>query len=229
MFTIGDFATFTQVSIPALRLWDRRRILIPARVDPTTGYRFYSAEQAALVQRIVALEAKLRVLDRSTEMINAYDVVRKVSPAIRLATVSRRLPPAEPDAHQLFVVFGELFAELAQRLASDRITPIGPAWCLYDRADDDGIVVHAGLPIADDVDVSTQDVIVVSRPESDVASAIHLGDVAEMARAYAALMEWLEARSLRPQGGAAEISLVWDPEHSDRNVTELQITIASEG
>ena len=56
MFTIGDFATFTQVSIPALRLWDRRRILIPARVDPATGYRYYSAEQAALVQRIVALK-----------------------------------------------------------------------------------------------------------------------------------------------------------------------------
>lgn len=276
MFTIGDFATFTQVSIPALRLWDRRRILIPARVDPSTGYRYYSAEQAALVQRIVALkefgftlaqigsiladppstdviagmlrmrrdeadadrrraedriwaiEAKLRVLDRSTEMINAYDMVRKVAPAIRLATVSRRLPPTEPDAHQLFVVFGELFAELAQRLASDRITPIGPAWSLYDRADDDGIVVHAGLPIPDDA-VSTPGVLVVSRPEADVASTMHLGDVAEMANAYTALMEWLEARSLRPQGGAAEISLVWDPEHPDRNVTELQITIASEG
>lgn len=56
MFTIGDFATFTQVSIPALRLWDRRRILIPARADPSTGYRYYSAEQAALVQRMVALK-----------------------------------------------------------------------------------------------------------------------------------------------------------------------------
>ena len=109
MFTIGDFATFTHVSIPALRLWDRRRILIPARVDPTTGYRFYSAEQATLVQRIVELKEFGFTLTQigailadppSTEMINAYDVVRKVSPAIRLATVSRRLPPAEPDAHQ---------------------------------------------------------------------------------------------------------------------------------
>jgi DNA-binding transcriptional MerR regulator len=212
MFTIGDFATFTQVSIPALRLWDRRGILVPARVDPSTGYRYYRAEQAAVVQRIVALkefgftltqigailaippsneviagmlrirreeaeadrrraedrsraiEAKLRILDRSPDMISAYDVVRKVSPAVRLATVSRRLEPADPDSQRLFVVFGELFGELAERLATLRITPTGPAWSLYDRADDHGIVVHAGLPIADDVDVMTTDLVVVNRP-----------------------------------------------------------------
>lgn len=163
--------------------------------------------------RVRAIEARLCVLDRSTEMINAYDVVPKVSPAIRLATATRRLAPAGSDPHQLFVVF----------------TPIGPAWSLYDRADDDDIVVHAGLPIPDDIDVSTLGIVLVSRPKAEVASAVHLGDVAEMAHSYAALMEWLEARSLRPQGGAAEISLVWDPEHRDRNVTELQITIASEG
>lgn len=89
-------------------------------------------------------------------------------------------------------------------------------------------MVHAGLPIADDVDVMTTDMIVVDRPEADIAATIHLGDVAEMATAYAAIMEWLEARSLRPEGGAVEISLVWDPEHPDRNVTELHIAIAAE-
>jgi hypothetical protein len=34
MFTIGDFATFTAVSVPALRLWDRLGLLVPASVDP---------------------------------------------------------------------------------------------------------------------------------------------------------------------------------------------------
>lgn len=276
VFTIGDFATFTQVSVPALRLWDRRRILVPARVDPSTGYRYYRAEQAAVVQRIVALkelgftlaqigsiladppsneaiagmlmlrrdeaeadrqraedrvraiEATLRVLDRSSDMISTYDVIRKISPATRLAATSKRLEPADPDPQRLFAAFGQLFAELAGQLAAANITPIGPAWSLYDRSDNHGIVVHAGLPIQDDDTISSPDVVVMDRPDLDVASTIHLGDVADMANAYAAIMGWLEACSLRPAGGAAEISLVWDPEHPERNVTELHVAIASE-
>lgn len=55
MFAIGDFATFTQVSVPALRLWDRLGVLEPARVDPRTGYRYYRADQALRVQQVVAL------------------------------------------------------------------------------------------------------------------------------------------------------------------------------
>lgn len=274
MFTIGDFATFTQVSVPALRLWDRRGLLVPARIDPDTGYRYYRAAQAATVQRILALkelgftlaqigpiladppgrdaiagmlsvrraeaeaereraedrvraiEAKLRLLDRSSDMTNSYDVVRKVSPATRLATISRRLDPDDDAQPQrLFGVFGELFGRLAATLAAADVTPTGPAWSLYDRSDQTGIVVHAGLPVAPAATVPDPAVVVVDRPALDVASTIHLGDVAEMAAAYQAIMEWFEARSLRPAGGAAEISLVWDPEHPDRNVTELHVAI----
>lgn len=276
MFTIGDFATFTQVSVPALRLWDRRGILVPARVDPDTGYRYYRAEQAVVVQRILALkelgftlgqigpiladppsteaiagmlairraeaerdrqqaeerilaiEATLRTLDRSNDMHAPYDIVRKVSPAVRLASTSQRLPPDADDPQRLFAVFGQLFEQLGVALATHGVAPTGPAWSLYDRSDDAGIVVHAALPIAPDADISSPGVVVVDRPELDVASTIHVGDVTEMAAAYAAIMEWLEARSLRPSGGAAEISLVWDPEHPERNVTELHLAIQPE-
>jgi DNA-binding transcriptional MerR regulator len=276
MFTIGDFATFTQVSVPALRLWDRRGILVPARVDPDTGYRYYRAEQAVVVQRILALkelgftlgqigpiladppsteaiagmlairraeaerdrqmaedrilaiEAKLHILDRSPDMHTSYDVIRKASPAVRLAATSQRLQPDSDDPRRLFAVFGQLFEQLSAALATDGVAPTGPAWSLYDRSDDAGIVVHAALPIAPDADITSAGVVVVDRPELDVASTIHLGDVAEMATAYAAIMEWLEARSLPPSGGAAEISLVWDPDHPERNVTELHLAIEPE-
>lgn len=276
MFTIGDFATFTQVSVPALRLWDRRGILVPARVDPDTGYRYYRAEQAVVVQRILALkelgftlgqigpiladppsteaiagmlairraeaerdrqmaedrilaiEAKLHILDRSPDMHTSYDVIRKASPAVRLAAISQRLQPDSDDPQRLFAVFGQLFEQLSAALATDGVAPTGPAWSLYDRSDDAGIVVHAALPIAPDADITSAGVVVVDRPELDVASTIHLGDVAEMATAYAAIMEWLEARSLPPSGGAAEISLVWDPDHPERNVTELHLAIEPE-
>jgi DNA-binding transcriptional MerR regulator len=272
MFTIGDFATFTAVSVPALRLWDRLGLLTPAQVDSRTGYRRYRAEQAIVVQRIVALkalgftlaqigpllhtvpsrdelrgmlalrraeaeaeqqraserlaaiEARLLILERSSLMNHPHDVVRKTAPAVRLAAIDRHLDASDESPDRLFAAFGELFGDLAARLAAARVTPIGPAWSLYERSDETGLVIRAALPVA----VATMDapVRILDRPELSVASTMHTGDVQHMGVAYAAVMEWMEANSLVPAGGAAEISLVWDPDNPEANVTELQLPIA---
>lgn len=150
---------------------------MPARVDPATGYRSYRAEQAATVQRVLALKE-----------------------------------------------LGFTLAQIGPLLAD----PPGREE-LYDRSDDEGIVVHAALPVDADATLPGDRLAVLDRPATDVASTIHLGDVAEMASAYAAVMEWLEARGLRPAGGSAggsaEVSLERDPEHPERNVTELHVAI----
>jgi protein phosphatase len=52
MLTIGAFAKACRLSPKALRLYDELDLLRPARVDPDTGYRYYTAaqlEQARLV------------------------------------------------------------------------------------------------------------------------------------------------------------------------------------
>jgi DNA-binding transcriptional MerR regulator len=56
---IGEFAARAQLSAKALRLYDELGLLEPARVDATTGYRYYAAGQLAKA-RLVAL---LRHLD----------------------------------------------------------------------------------------------------------------------------------------------------------------------
>ncbi|MFB8078327.1 MerR family transcriptional regulator [Streptomyces sp. NPDC056013] len=56
MFTIGDFARHGRVSVRMLRHYDAIGLLRPARVDPHTGYRFYTAEQLALLNRVIALK-----------------------------------------------------------------------------------------------------------------------------------------------------------------------------
>ena len=56
MFSIGEFARLGTVSIRTLRHYDEIGLLPPARVDPQTGYRGYSAEQLRLLNRIVALK-----------------------------------------------------------------------------------------------------------------------------------------------------------------------------
>ncbi|MFF0227564.1 MerR family transcriptional regulator [Streptomyces sp. NPDC004629] len=45
MLTIGAFAKASRLSPKALRLYDELDLLRPARVDPDTGYRYYSVEQ----------------------------------------------------------------------------------------------------------------------------------------------------------------------------------------
>lgn len=56
MFRIGEFSRLAQVTIKALRLYDELGLLRPARVDPSTGYRFYSAGQLPRLQRVLALK-----------------------------------------------------------------------------------------------------------------------------------------------------------------------------
>ncbi|MBD0711113.1 MULTISPECIES: MerR family transcriptional regulator [unclassified Streptomyces] len=56
MFTIGDFARHGRVSVRMLRHYDAIGLLRPARVDPHSGYRFYTADQLALLNRVIALK-----------------------------------------------------------------------------------------------------------------------------------------------------------------------------
>ncbi len=56
MMTIGDFARYAQVSVRMLRHYDGLGLLVPARVDPFSGYRFYTGEQLPRLNRLIALK-----------------------------------------------------------------------------------------------------------------------------------------------------------------------------
>ena len=55
MYRIGDFSRMTQVSVKTLRYYDEMGLLAPARVDDFTGYRYYSAAQLPVLNRVLAL------------------------------------------------------------------------------------------------------------------------------------------------------------------------------
>ena len=42
---IGRFSLFTQLTQKALRLYDKKGIMIPGSKDPITGYRYYKVSQ----------------------------------------------------------------------------------------------------------------------------------------------------------------------------------------
>jgi DNA-binding transcriptional MerR regulator len=52
---IGDFARLCRVTVKTLRHYDQIGLLVPAEVDPFTGYRYYSLEQLQTMNRILAL------------------------------------------------------------------------------------------------------------------------------------------------------------------------------
>ena len=55
MFKIGEFSKLSRVSVKALRHYDDLGLLRPAEVDRFTSYRYYSAQQLAQLNRILAL------------------------------------------------------------------------------------------------------------------------------------------------------------------------------
>lgn len=55
MYTIGEFAAFGRVSVRMLRHYDAIGLLVPAHVDPYSGYRRYASTQLPRLLRIVEL------------------------------------------------------------------------------------------------------------------------------------------------------------------------------
>lgn len=57
--SIGEFARRARLSVTALRMYDERGVLVPARVDEVSGYRYYDLDQLEAAR----LVATLRQLD----------------------------------------------------------------------------------------------------------------------------------------------------------------------
>lgn len=52
LLSIGEFATVTHLSVKTLRHYHEAGLLTPERVDPHSGYRYYSADQIPTAQVI---------------------------------------------------------------------------------------------------------------------------------------------------------------------------------
>jgi DNA-binding transcriptional MerR regulator len=96
VFGIGEFANLGRVSVRMLRHYDAIGLLTPARVDPSSGYRYYSASQLTALNRIVALKDLGFTLEQVQTMID-----EKV------------------DAGELRGMLRMRRAELAERVAAD--------------------------------------------------------------------------------------------------------------
>ena len=84
MLNIGEFARLGQVSPRMLRHYDELGLLTPARVDPGSGYRFYSVHQFARLHRIVALRDIGFGLDQIRQILTQDISVQELRGMLRL-------------------------------------------------------------------------------------------------------------------------------------------------
>jgi DNA-binding transcriptional MerR regulator len=115
MFSIGDFAGLGRVSVRMLRHYDAIGLIRPAHVDPHSGYRYYTAAQLRLLNRVIALKDLGFTLQQVQTMIDEKvdagelrgmlrlrraDLARRMEQDnARLAQVDARLRMIETEGH----------------------------------------------------------------------------------------------------------------------------------
>ncbi len=70
LMLIGEIAEFYGVSRKAMRLYEKKGIIKPVKVDPANGYRYYSAEQVQQLNALIELKALGFSLDEIKTVIN---------------------------------------------------------------------------------------------------------------------------------------------------------------
>ena len=115
MFSIGEFAGLGRVSVRMLRHYDAIGLLRPAHVDPHSGYRFYTAAQLRLLNRVTALkdlgfslQQVQTLIDEKVDTAELWGMLRLRRAELaaqmrrdtaRLAQVDARLRMIESEGH----------------------------------------------------------------------------------------------------------------------------------
>src|SRR6202142_3688009 len=95
--SIGEFARRSRLSVKALRLYDKRRVLVPARVDEASGYRYYDVAQLEDA-RLVAM---LRQLDLSLAAIRKLVACDPADAAEQIAAHWRKVESVHDARREL--------------------------------------------------------------------------------------------------------------------------------
>jgi DNA-binding transcriptional MerR regulator len=170
---------------------------------------------SAAAARLAQVEARLRTIESEGRM-STTDIVLKTLPPVRLAEQTAIAASYEPE--DIGPVIQPLFAELACALDSAGVTRAGRGTARYEDAPDGAIVVHAGFPVAPNVDAQ-QDFEIVELPAELAATVVHDGSMDDVLPTAQALAYWIDANGYRSTGYARELTLAGPGE---KWVTELQ-------
>jgi effector-binding domain-containing protein len=149
---IGRFSTVTRLTRKALRLYDRRGLLVPKAKDNITGYRYYTGDQIQRGVRIKYLSALGFGLDEIAEYLEAEDAgdVSRVS-----GLVDSRLRSTEEELLRLRRVASLLYnnMELMKETMSEPLVKEVPETRVISKRDKGPIGETIGRLIEELMDV----------------------------------------------------------------------------
>lgn len=101
MLKIGEFSKLCHVSVRMLRHFEEMGLLLPERVDPFTGYRYYTASQLTTVSTIVSLQRMGLSLTAIGEILESSSTSQALETHIE-ACYQKKLKEAEKLQVQLW-------------------------------------------------------------------------------------------------------------------------------
>jgi DNA-binding transcriptional MerR regulator/predicted transcriptional regulator YdeE len=130
VFTIGEFSKLSGLTVKALRFYHEEGLLVPAFVDPDTGYRYYREEQieaARVIAWLRGLEFSISdiktVTDGGTEagLLDALERHRsRIKEQVkRLQKTARELDQFLSDERQ-----GQAMAEILDEVTEKTLEPV---------------------------------------------------------------------------------------------------------
>ncbi|WP_116998262.1 MerR family transcriptional regulator [Desertimonas flava] len=227
MFTIGEFSRATHLSVKALRHYDEIGLLVPAEVDPSSGYRHYQAAQvpaAHLVKRLRDLEMPLpqirevlaapdadardRVIAHHLErmesaLVKTLDTVAALRSLLTRdpdAAIGHRTVPAIPVAVERAVVSwdeAEDWLATAFERLHARADATGPDGAVYEPT---FFEQHAGEVTAFVPVASSSD----SLGAASYAVAVHHGAFDRLDETYGVLGSYVTTRGIGARGAIRE-------------------------
>jgi DNA-binding transcriptional MerR regulator len=254
---IGGLARLSRLSVKALRLYDAEGLLVPAWVDPDSGYRYYRAEQVrtattiallrsldvplAVVREVLAApdaDALKAVLDAERERA-ASDLAAREQALRSIARLVR-----SPDTVSYDVTIGPQRARrlvgLTAPVTTERIGPETAALCVRAAKLLGPGEISTIYPLdLEDTFALTAGIVgappVEGAEEHELpagawASTLHVGPYEELAVAYVALLEHLRERGHEPRAPMVE-TYVADPTVAEPHelVTRVAVAMAPAG
>lgn len=242
LFQIGDMAKLFHISVSSLRYYESLGLLTPERVDPDTGYRYYSVRQFEVLNTIRYLREldmplpeisdflKNRDIDRMEEKLrrirdaqdSELDVIKyAASPAMRIVWMDTALKIS--SSLDMEMPIRELEQSQAETVLFLGKVGVGIS---AENLEAGSFEQYDGVfLILDDEDRFDGKTVLL--PETQCVSVRFRGSHTEAAEQYRRLMEHIRAHGMKPSGFSREITMIDYGITSDREkfVTEISIPV----
>jgi DNA-binding transcriptional MerR regulator len=255
LMPIGEFARLARLTVKAVRHYDAEGLLVPASVDPHSGYRYYRAEQVRTATTIALLRSLDVPLPVVREVLAAPDdatvaavlagqrerlaaELARQEQALRTLDALRKAPERVPYAVAIAERTPIRLAGLTGRVRAGALDADTGALCREALRSGAGsgrapLIAVFPLDLVDEFDV----VVGVQAAGGDAglpggpwATTLHVGPYPQLPLAYTALLEHVREHGHRPVGPVTETYLT-DPSTAEPEelVTRVAVALAPAG